>query len=1031
MYFKEINQQLASDITHEAFGDVNVRAVGDKLEVALSMLIEPEPGGWQTGIALDASASMKGMYGRVLDQASIPTEVMTRLIAEGHVNITERDGREAKSFTPGAMPRLREWGVTLRRKPNLVEGEARGLLSYLASKLDADRRTTLVYWACGDDGMQYEVAGDFRHEQCSTVKIEGPVKQVFGEHTCLLPVMRYFVERYKDASKGFFVFVTDGTIDDFDDVKRYSKQIATEIAAGRRALVKFVLIGLGSDVNSEQLVQLDDLNTGTHVDLWDHKLAADITSVLQIFAEIVDDHLRIPGTGSVTSGGRTILSFDNGVPCAMRFQLPATAIDFELTVNAQMIHQPLVLDARQRSVSNSPDIDAPSDTIDSAMAAFNLGKPTVTTGTWASRMGAARVVSVADLAFQRRQKGLKNAEQKIIDEVRAANADGILEPGEAAHLTRLASRYLRMDPTHEKISAMLAKLLQNMEKYADKHAANDWWVSHLTDAQMRSLDQSLVEKLPAAIRNQSPYQANVIDLTGEDVFYSVAGEQFNAGPEEIRQAVQSLHKICDILDKLEDPKRRSEKFGKLAAKQDFQTSFVVEFERAAQKDKANANLIRHLCNVPGIGRHLVNLDEVTEACRVAATIGEHDNHESNRISANYLAALAGIHAETSFGAAIWFLRRSLELDCELQVGTWVELAKLSAKQKDTSYSQSIKFYSEAYAVDFGPNAIESYLKGIEACPDFPWNWNNLACGLAIDPDVRDGQSALRLAQVATELTDSGNANILDTLAAAQAACGMFDEAAATSRRALEICDEDFRTELQHNLARYENRQPWEQYEPPAVEEVKVEATVPSELIEHFESQMYLPPLSLVQCTSFPLDRFHVTLTGYNAIMCAGFPKTNRQIDYEIALLVYSRDDLIASHCFALEKGESVPTGQVAFGMFDAAGHRSLGMQDQIEATQGFIQDCVELSLQLLEPVRSPAEVLDELDSAPEAFHSLLESYHMSLSMVGSENNWNAEIDDYARELECLRESELFRARFDLRQAVLNRIIVRYAHERNQ
>jgi len=55
-----------------------------------------------------------------------------------------------------------------------------------------------------------------------------------------------------------------------------------------------------------------------------------------------------------------------------------------------------------------------------------------------------------------------------------------------------------------------------------------------------------------------------------------------------------------------------------------------------------------------------------------------------------------------------------------------------------------------------------------------------------DPSLRAPEEALRLALRASKLTGDGNPEILDTVAAAQAAMGRFEEAAGTARRAADL-----------------------------------------------------------------------------------------------------------------------------------------------------------------------------------------------------------------------------------------------------
>ena len=86
---------------------------------------------------------------------------------------------------------------------------------------------------------------DFTEEQCRKLKLAGPQKTTFGLATKLVPAMKYFVDRFKDAERGIYVFLTDGKLDDLDAVKKYTTQIAQEIQAGKRNQLKCILIGIG------------------------------------------------------------------------------------------------------------------------------------------------------------------------------------------------------------------------------------------------------------------------------------------------------------------------------------------------------------------------------------------------------------------------------------------------------------------------------------------------------------------------------------------------------------------------------------------------------------------------------------------------------------------------------------------------------------------------------------------------------------------------------------------------------------------
>jgi hypothetical protein len=229
-----------------------------------------------------------------------------------------------------------------QKKPqNEMTPVAQKLCTYLARNIDADGGTTCIYWAVGPGGGQVEVVGDLTGDQAER-HLFGPPKD-FGTGTQLLPAVKYFVERFRSAPWGFYVFITDGELHDLDDVIAYSKQLAREIAANRRNPVKFVLIGIGNEVNERQMEELDDLDTGTDIDLWDHKLAAEMRQLEEIFAEVVDKNARVADKGRILDPqGRTVKDYEGvGLPAYLEFEMPVSANYFTLEVNGQRVNQVL------------------------------------------------------------------------------------------------------------------------------------------------------------------------------------------------------------------------------------------------------------------------------------------------------------------------------------------------------------------------------------------------------------------------------------------------------------------------------------------------------------------------------------------------------------------------------------------------------------------------------------------------------------------------------------------------------------------
>lgn len=339
------NRQLPDHLVHEAFGEVNVKRIGDgKLEIEFTILMQPtNKEGWQTGVALDASSSMRQQFGRVVDPRAIPADVIEELKKRGMVIFKNIDGRNVPTLAKEALPWLQENNVTLQKTKNVVEPVAREFITYLASELDEDGGTTVAYWACGKHGDEYEIVGDFTKEECSRLKLAGPQKKSFGNGTCLTPIVKYFVDRFEDARQGMYIFVTDGRIDDMSELMKYSTQLAKEIESGKRNAVKFVLIGLGSQVDVDQLQALDDLETGTDVDLWDHKIAEEMRNILSIFAEVIDESIVIaPQAHIESSSGQSIAKYDSGLRAKVTVTMSDKDEWFELVIGDQRFRQTIL-----------------------------------------------------------------------------------------------------------------------------------------------------------------------------------------------------------------------------------------------------------------------------------------------------------------------------------------------------------------------------------------------------------------------------------------------------------------------------------------------------------------------------------------------------------------------------------------------------------------------------------------------------------------------------------------------------------------
>ena len=332
---------IPSHLTRQEFGKVYVQNLGQEVRVEFTAWVPDDAEGWQTGLALDASASMTGWYGRQMVN-EIPDSAMQKYIKKGWVKERNADGRAVYILTGKATEDAKAKGY-VRPMPNIVEPVAREMIAYLASEMDVDNHTTLIYWACGD-GTAFEEVGDFSKEQCAALSVAGPTRERFGDGTYLLPAMKYFINRFTDAKRGIYIFVTDGALDDLEPVKAYTTQLAREIEAESRNPVKCVLIGVGPHIDEDQMEELDDLDTGTDVDIWDHKIQKDMRGVEEVLVELIDENRIVAPTAVIYDAEENVVArFTDGMPAKVEFTMPITSSHFVLEAGGKRINQTVVV----------------------------------------------------------------------------------------------------------------------------------------------------------------------------------------------------------------------------------------------------------------------------------------------------------------------------------------------------------------------------------------------------------------------------------------------------------------------------------------------------------------------------------------------------------------------------------------------------------------------------------------------------------------------------------------------------------------
>ena len=330
------------------FGTVFVEQLGGKVRVTCSVwlpeLLGPSAEGWRTGIAVDASKSMRPSFGGCMVASK---EFLLDHGMAAHITSEAGDTQVLTAVhDPEAEARLREHlgfnGVG--RTENVVQPLAHDFTRYLAEHFDGEGTVHLSYFGCGKAGDGVEDIGEFGSEDASQVNITGPSSNRVGKRSRLAPAVRALSAKFPDARRRLFVVLTDGKFADLDEVRECTALLCRRIAHGGTPLIKFVLIGVGGDVDEHTLKALDPPDQATGIDLWDYKIAGELRALSEIAVELVDENWVIGPPATVADDrGREVARFPDGLPARFAFEVAKECRYFNVEIKGQSapIRQPL------------------------------------------------------------------------------------------------------------------------------------------------------------------------------------------------------------------------------------------------------------------------------------------------------------------------------------------------------------------------------------------------------------------------------------------------------------------------------------------------------------------------------------------------------------------------------------------------------------------------------------------------------------------------------------------------------------------
>ena len=93
---------------------------------------------------------------------------------------------------------------------------------------------------------------------------------------------------------------------------------------------------MGKNIDEEQMIELDNLETGTGIDIWDHKIAKDMRMIEEIFAELVDETVIVTSPSTIyDDSNHIVVHFTDGLPGKVVFRMPKTSVFFDLEVGGK------------------------------------------------------------------------------------------------------------------------------------------------------------------------------------------------------------------------------------------------------------------------------------------------------------------------------------------------------------------------------------------------------------------------------------------------------------------------------------------------------------------------------------------------------------------------------------------------------------------------------------------------------------------------------------------------------------------------
>ena len=333
---------VPSNLLSGVFSSVTYFKCNQEVEVIIRFLFPPADE-WNTVVAIDYGESMQSLFGKTLT-GDIPLEIQERYHLRNLVFDEKREGGLVRFYQPEAYEDAIANGY-LKWTKNEIDPETRKVIEFLSTQIDSRELCNLMFWGC-EKGLGWVDLGEISPEDLNENPISGPETSTFGRDPKLLPLVQYLVTKFLDVPRTLVVILTDGNFSDVEEVKDYCITLALLIKAKERNFMRFVLIGIGKEINQNTISELKGMKISPTAELWNYKKADEIEEFGELFQGLLsDEEIVAPHALILDANGKIVKKFEGGLPAKTSFRMPidSTSFSIQFPPKSREIRQSLLL----------------------------------------------------------------------------------------------------------------------------------------------------------------------------------------------------------------------------------------------------------------------------------------------------------------------------------------------------------------------------------------------------------------------------------------------------------------------------------------------------------------------------------------------------------------------------------------------------------------------------------------------------------------------------------------------------------------